>query len=57
MNLIWNSLCFTQSGKVTHKKMRGGVRTEKSFKLEKDINRNYIHMPYLEKKILKPSPV
>lgn len=51
MNLIWNSLCFTQSGKVTHKKkMRGGVGTEKNFKLEKDINRNYIHMPYLEKK-------
>lgn len=38
MNLIWNSLCFTQSGKVKHtKKMRGGVRTEKNFKLEKDI--------------------
>lgn len=30
--------------------MRGGVGTEKNFKLEKDINRNYIHMPYLEKK-------
>lgn len=38
-----------------HKKLRGGVRTEKNFKLEKDINCNYIHMPYLEKKNTKPS--
>lgn len=34
----------------TQKKLRGGVRTEKNFKLEKDINCNYIRMPYLEKK-------
>lgn len=37
------------------KKLCGGVRTEKKFNLEKDINCNYIHMPYLGKKKTKTS--
>lgn len=53
MNLIWNSLCFIKSGKVKEEK-KWRCKNWNSFSLEKDMNCNYLHVPYLEN-ILKPS--
>ena len=52
MNLIWKSLCFIKSGKVKRKK-KWRCKNWKNFNLEKDMNCNYLHVPYLEN-ILKP---